>query len=161
DNIENVNMSGYPFEKNSYKCLSLQDSLFGMFLSYKIERPVFGGFSRDAVFSLNAISKNILSIDDFDIELEDKKLTYLVEKKTGRMKKSGLINFEREEIENFIREKISSNYIYNLAHIKQHGITKFNILIEKSVKKNEEPIRLMVALECIPDTKKLRVITMV
>ena len=159
DNDENVNMSGYAFEENNYKCLSLKDSLFGIFLSYKVERPVFGTFSRDTDFALNSISTNVLAIDDFIVEIGDEKLAYLIENKTGRMKKSGLIHFNRGEIEELIRRKISSSYIYNMTHLKQHGTTKFNIVIEKDIG-DAEIIRLLVALEYMPDKKKLRLITM-
>lgn len=160
ENSENINMSGYAFEKNNYKCVSLQSSLFGVFLSYKIERPIFGAFKRDTDFSLNAISKNILNIDEFNVEIDEKKLTYLRENKTGRMKKSGLINFNKSEIECLIRDKIASNYIYNLTYLKQYRTMKFNILIEKELD-SDERMRMMVALEYIPAKKTLRLITMV
>lgn len=160
ENSENINMSGYAFEKNNYTCVSLQSSLFGLFLSYKIERPIFGAFRRDTDFSLNAISKNILNIDEFNVEIDEKKLTYLRENKTGRMKKSGLINFNKSEIESLIRDKIASNYIYNLTYLKQYGTMKFNILIEKELDLDER-MRMMVALEYIPAKKMLRLITMV
>lgn len=159
-NCENINMSGYAFEKNNYTCISLQSSFFGVFLSYKIERPIFDGFKKDMDFSLNAISRNVMSINDFFVEIDEKKLTYLRENKTARMKKSGLIDFNSSEIESLIRNKIASNYIYNLTYLKQYETMKFNILIEKELGSNER-IRIMVALEYIPTKKTLRLITMV
>ncbi|WP_415900621.1 hypothetical protein [Neptuniibacter sp. QD48_11] len=160
DNSENINMPGYAFEENSYRCYSLQASLVGIFLSYKIERPVYDGFKRDTEFAINSISSNVLAIDGFDVEIDDSKLNYLRKHKTGRMKKSELISFSRAELEGLIREKIGDNYLYNLTHLKEHATTKFNILIEKLVS-NGPPVRLMVALEYIPNERKLRLITMV
>ncbi|WP_199825214.1 hypothetical protein [Halomonas sp. G11] len=160
DNSENVNMPGYAFEENGYKCLSLQDSLAGVFLSYKIERPVYEGFRRDAEFSINSISKNVSAIDDFDVEIDEGKLKYLEENKYGRMKKAELLGFEREEIEAHIKGKINNNYIYNMTLLKDHGVAKFNVLLEKDVS-NGIPVRLMVALEYMPTQRKLRLITMV
>lgn len=160
DNYENVNMSGYAFEENGYKCLSLQESLVGVFLSYKIERPVHEGFRRDTEFSINSISKDVSSIDDFDVEIDEKKLKYLVENKAGRMKKAELLSFKREEVEALIKGKINNNYIYNMTLLKGCGVAKFNVLIEKNVS-NGSPVRLMVSLEYMPAKKKLRLITMV
>jgi len=160
DNSDNVNMPGYAFEENDYKCLSLQDSLVGIFLSYKIERPVYDGFKRDADFAINSITSNVLAIDDFDVEIDELKLKYLKENKTGRMKKSELIGFEREELEALIRKKVSDNYLYNMTHLEEHGTTKFNILVERQVG-NGRLVRLMVALEYMPNDRKLRLITMV
>src|SRR5437764_1107441 len=47
DDTEDVNMSGYAWEENGYVCRSIQGLLFGIFLSYKIERAVFGNFQAD------------------------------------------------------------------------------------------------------------------
>lgn len=159
DESENVNMCGYPFEENGYRCVSLSSSLFGVFLSYKIERQVYTDFSRDTEFAINSISKNVLAIEDFSIHIDDKKLTYLIENKTGKLKKAGLIHFTTEELEDLIRQKISSNYIYNLTHIKKHSTTKFNIIIEKYVEDTDEIVKLTVALEYMPSSKVLRLIT--
>jgi hypothetical protein len=160
DESRNVNVCGYPFEENNYKFISLPSYLFGVFLSYKIERQVFPGFSRDTDFSINAISKNVLAITDFEVEIEPKKLRYLLESKTGKMKKAGLINLSPTEIEELIRQKISSNYIYNLTYLKEHNTIKFNIIVEKCVADINETVRLAVSLEYIPSTKILRLITM-
>jgi hypothetical protein len=62
---EDVNMNGYPFEENGYSCRSISDDLFGVLLSYKIERPVFPGFESDTEFALNAISPTPMPLDDF------------------------------------------------------------------------------------------------
>ncbi|MGC3834966.1 hypothetical protein ACPSKX_12280 [Moritella viscosa] len=160
DDADNINMPGYAFEENNYKCFSVQDSLFGVFMSYKIERPVFEGFKRDTEFAINSITSNVLAIDDFDVEIENSKLQYLKEKKTGRMKKSQLIQFERKELEALIRSKVSDNYLYNMTYLEEHGTAKFNVLIEKEVS-DGMAIRLMVALEYMPIDRKLRLITMV
>ncbi|ENG3801786.1 hypothetical protein [Proteus mirabilis] len=160
DNDENVNMLGYPFEKYGYKCLSLQDTLFGNLLSYKIECPVLNGFERDRDFSLNSISKNVLTIDDFDVEIDDRKLVYLRENKEGIMKKSEMIYLDKSEIEYFIRERLASNYIYNMTYLEEYGTSKFNIMLEKELSDGQK-IRLMLALEYMPQDKKLRLITMI
>lgn len=160
DNTDDINVLGYTFEENNYKCFSLQGSLFGIFMSYKIERPVFEGFERDTDFAINSITSDVLAIDDFNVEIDDNKLNYLREEKTGRMKKSQLIQFERKELETLIRGKVSDNYLYNMTYLKNHGVTKFNIIVEKEVS-DGVPIRLMVALEYMPIDRKLRLITMV
>ena len=159
DNSENVNMSGYAFEDNHYKCVSLQESLVGVFLSYKIERPVNKGFERDTEFSINSIARNVLAIDNFDVEIDQNKLKYLKREKTGSMRKSELIHFDQKELETLIRKKIADNYLYNLCYLKEHDISKFNIVLEKKVSSGD-PIRLMVALEYMPEHRKLRLITM-
>lgn len=160
DESEDVNMRGYPFEENGYRCISLSSSLFEVFLSYKIERQVFPGFSRDTEFGINSISKSVLAIEDFSIHIDGKKLTYLFENKVGKLKKAGLIRFTSKELEDLIRQKISSNYIYNLTHIKKHGTTKFNIIIEKYAEDIDEIVKLTISLEYMPSSKKLRLITM-
>ncbi len=66
---EDVNMNGYPFEKSGYICRSISDDLMGVMLSYKIERPIFPGFEVDTEMALNAISKNPINIEEFEVEV--------------------------------------------------------------------------------------------
>ena len=160
DDTGNVNMSGYPFEENGYTCLSISDPSFGVFLSYKIERPVFGGFERDTDFAINAVSRNVLAIDEFKVQVDDSKLEYLRKKKVGSLKRSGLTQFTRPELEQLIRDRIRSSYIYNMTHNDEHQTTKFNILLEKKDKETGKIVKLLLSLEYIYSTKTLRLITM-
>lgn len=160
DNNEDINVQGYDFEENGYKCVSLQTSYFGMFLSYKIERPVFKGFERDSDFAINSMTPVVMPIDDFQIEIDPRKLQYLQEKKTGLMEKAETLDFTKEELEELIRSKIANNYIYHLTNLKEHGTKKFNIIIEKELS-NGGFFKQMVSLEYLPNDKKLRLITMI
>jgi hypothetical protein len=163
DNNENINMSAYPYEENGFICKSLQSSLFELFLSYKIERPVFPGFETDTEFSLNAVNPTIMPLSNLSIRVDTEKFEYLLKNKTGSLKRAGLIESTPKKLETLIQEKISSNYLYNLSHDKQHGTTKFDILLELQIKDDSSvisTIKIMVALEYIPDEKCLRLITL-
>ena len=163
DNNENINVSAYPYEENGYICKSLQSSLFDLFLSYKIERPVFPGFEADTEFSLNAVNSTPVPLSNFRIRVDTEKFEYLLKNKSGSLKRAGLIESSPKNLETLIQEKISSNYLYNLSHNKQHGTTKFDILLElqvEDVSSDISTIKIMVALEYIPDEKCLRLITL-
>lgn len=163
DDLENdvdYNMLGYDFEENNYIFKSLQSSYVELFLSYKIERPKLSEFDFDTEFSLNAVTKDITSIGNFKLIIEEDKLKYLIENKTGKMKKAGLISLEKKEIEDLIKEKIESNYIYNLSYSDEFNLVKFNIIIEISVPDSNEIVKLLVALEYLSNDKILRLITM-
>lgn len=156
---ENINMSGYPFEKNGFKCISLQSSLFDILLSYKIERPVFEGFEDDTDFSLNSVTPIIQRLDGFEVEVADAKLDYLRTHKSDSLKFAGLDAVTNTELQRIIRDKMLSNYIYSMSFSAEHNVTKFNTVIE--INRNEnEPFRLLAALEYQPDKKTLRLITM-
>lgn len=160
ENSENINMSGYSFEKNGYKCKSLQSNYFDLFLSYKIERDVCEGFESDITLSLNAISSTVFDIKNFTIVIDEAKIQYLLKEHAGRIKKAGIINLTRDELENFIKQKIKNNYIYNLMYSKEHNTTKFNIIIEVKAEDTNEIVKLLVALKYIPNEKILKLITM-
>lgn len=159
-NDENENVSGYPFEENGYICKSIQSMYYSLFLSYKIERQVFDGFQSDTIFSINAITENVFDIASFKPLVEEKKLPYLLKAKADNMERAGITNLRIEEIETLIKEKINSNYIYNLTFLKDHEILKFNILIETTRTDNNKPFKLTVGLEYKPTDKILRLITM-
>jgi len=160
ENDENINMSGYPFEKFGYTCKSVQSLYYDLFLSYKIERQVYEGFESDTTFALNSITENVFDITDFKLLVEESKLTHLLNAKRINLERAGIANLTTKEVERLIKEKINRNYIYNLSINKDHGTLKFNIIIETKRIDNKNPFKLTVALEYKPFDRTLRLITM-
>lgn len=159
-NKENVNMLGYPFEDIGYQYVSLHGSLYGVFLSYKIERPVFPGFESDIEFSLNSVSETIVPLADLRVQVEEAKLEYLKGNKAGSFSRAGLAEVSSEQLRSLIESKIADNYIYNMEHLPEHSVTKFNVMIEVGSVPDEPQTRLMASLEYSPEKGVLRVITM-
>lgn len=157
---EDINMSGYPFEKNGFTCRSVNGDLMGILLSYKIERPVFPGFEVDTEFGLNAVSKTPMNLDEFGIEVAEAKLNYLKSAKSGSMQRAGMEEITSEQLASLISRKISANYIYNLAVDQTHNVTKFSIIIELPLTETRPATKLLAALEYKADTKALRLITL-
>ena len=160
DNSEDVNLSNFPCEDFGYMYRSLDDTYFGVFLSYKIERPVIQGFGSDTVLSINAVSSDPLPITDFHILVEPKKFHYLSDEKTAILKRIGLLDGDASLLQDMIVERISSNYIYNMEHDDQHNVTKFNIILEIRPTDNGPPQRVLAALEYEPTERCLRLITL-
>ncbi|MCE2486348.1 MAG: hypothetical protein J4F42_12600 [Desulfurellaceae bacterium] len=104
DNKEDVNMHSYLWEDSGYTCRSLQETYFGVLLSYKIERPVFQGFESDTEFSINAVSPNPLPIADFEVRIDESKLGYLATEKTGTLKRIGLLGGDLSQLQDMISE---------------------------------------------------------
>lgn len=159
EDSEDVNMTSYPFEKFGYKVIGVDYVLYGVFLSYKIEREVFYGNERDTIFSLNAISNNVFDIYEFDLEIEEKKLDYLLREKADNMNRAGLFIFSKSKFEAILRDRLNRNYIYNLSYRSEFDLLKFNIIVEILMDDNR-PMKLLVSLEYKFIEKKLRVITM-
>jgi hypothetical protein len=158
-NSENVNLPGLPFEDAGYRVLSLQESLEGIFLSFKIERPVFPGFEADSEISLNAISEDVLSLQDCTVFIEPAKHGYLLTEKAGKLHKARLADFSREELEAVIQRKLSANYIYNMEFLEEHDVMKFSLMIE--IERGEGyPTRLAAAFEYLPWDRRVRLITL-
>ncbi len=160
DNSENVNLNNCPWEDFDYVCRSLQDMYFGVFLSYKIERPVIQGLRSDTVLSINAVNPDPLPIADFNILVDQNKFRYLSEQKTAILKRIGLLDGDFSQLQDMISERISSNYIYNMEHDDQYNITKFNIILEIHPTDNAPPQRVLAALEYKPADRCLRLITL-
>ncbi len=158
-NEENINMSNYPFEDYGMSIYSLQSMYFDVLLSYKIERPVFKGFESDTELSLNAISKQILAINGFEVEIEDAKYEYLKSEKYRKLEKAGIEALGKEELSSLIRSKVSESYIYNLSYLPEHNVSTFNVMLEIPKPGGGYPTRVMAALEYKPEEKLLRVIT--
>ena len=160
DNTEDVNMVGYPFEEYGYVCKSFQSMYNDLFLHYKIECGVYPGFELDMTFSLNAISSTVVPLDDCEVEVEEAKLKYLREHKKGSMKKSGLLAVAKEELQDKIRERLASNYIFNMAYIAEHHTMKFNTVLNFTSGDPARLVKLTASLEYMPSEKRVRLITM-
>jgi hypothetical protein len=158
-NDENRNMSGYPFQKNDFECVSVQSILQGIFLSYKIESPVFNGFESDTEFAINSVNTEVFSLDQFYIVVEDAKLEYLKSVKKGSLFYAGISSITAAQLAYLIRRKIHSNYIYEMSCLAEHGVTKFNIIIEFTGQ-NSKQFKIKATLEYRPTDKKLRLITL-
>ena len=154
------NLTGFPFEDNGYRVVGIDDLSYGMFLSYKIEREVFPGYESDHQFSINALSDNVLDLSSLQLIIKHDKLKYLRQEKSGSMKMAGLNTLTTDELSIIIKKKLKDNYLFNLSFNSDHGIMKFNILIEVPRVDRAKPIKLIVALEYAPLTKSLRLITM-
>jgi len=158
-NTENTNITFYNLEQHGYKIASLQSNYFSIFLTYKIERPMFNIDTTDVEIALNSISSDVQALEEFDVMLDESKYGYLINKKLGKLKKAGLAEADRAQIENLIKEKVGNSYIYNLAYLEEHDVMKFNIMLELE-RHGGYPTRMIVSLEYMPYQKTLRVITL-
>lgn len=160
-NTEDINMHGLQLESCGLIPRSLQDDLFGVFLTYKIERPVLAGFESDTELSLNAISEQPSQLNGFNVRLDVEKLGYLMGQKDGAMKRLGLLNASAEEITSLIQDKLRSNYLYNLRVSKgeTHETVLFNVLIDIVARDTGTHHQAVVALEYLSDTSTVRVVT--
>lgn len=160
DEDEDVNMSGYPFEDSGFTCRSISSDLEGVFLTYKIERPVFPGFEVDTEFALNAISLLPMPLDNFSVEVEEAKLAYVKANKSGSVERAGLEAISAAELAALIKAKISGSYIYNLEFKEEYNVAKFNIIIELPSEPSGKSMRLLASLEYKPEQISLKLITL-
>lgn len=160
ENAEDENTLGYPFEAYGYTCKSLQSIYESLFLSYKIERAVYPGFESDTLFSLNSISDTVVPLDKCTLEIEEAKLSYLRKEKQGSMKRSGMVSLAREEVEMRIRERLASNYIFNMVFVPEHRQMKFNTLLNFMPDETGRLVKITASLDYLPVERRLRLITL-
>ena len=156
---DNVNLSGYPFEEHGFKVRSIPSDLGGVLLGYKIERPVFEGFETDTEFSLNAVSSSPLPLYELEIEIDQKKLEYLIGNKAASLKGAGLWGTNIDALRKKIRDKLRSNYIYSMSYVGAHDTAKFNVMLEAR-NPSDKPFRFLAALEFMGEQRRLRLITL-
>src|SRR5882724_10045895 len=90
---------------------------FSSFLAYKPElMPLAGLSDDDLAIALRAMSADVAPLEEFVVLIEDDKFAkYLkTEKKLGKLKNAGLAELSKAELEEAIRSKVHSNYLYNL-----------------------------------------------
>ena len=159
-NDENVNLAGLPFEQYGYACRSVVSYLHGMFLSYKIERPIFNERDIDTEFSLNAVCTLPLPLDGFSIEVDEAKTAYIRIHNASSIARAGLEQVSSDEIKALVASKIKASYIYRLEYLSKYDVIKFNLIIEVPDKDGGRPVRFLAALEYRPKDQVLRLITL-
>ena len=156
-NKEDINITPYPLEKFGYKVRSLNQTYFGVFLSYKIERPVLPNFVEDSEISLNALSSVVLPVKAFRVFIEDPKYVYLIENKLSR---TSLIPLGKSGLERLIELKIEQSYMYQLRVRPNYQVNSFTVMLEATHDNGGAPFRIHVALEYSPERGTLKVLTM-
>lgn len=153
------NPTWYPVEDYGFKCKAVNSLYYGIFLSYKIERPSTLS-EEDVRFSLNTVSTAVFKLSNFRILIEEPKLQYLTLNKRDNLERAGMLEMSLDELQQQIKSKINTNYIFNLSFLPESQTIKFNIMLETNKRNSPQKMKLIVALEYIAKDKILRLITM-
>jgi hypothetical protein len=111
----------------------------------------------DVELSINAVNPNPLSLEELEIEIDQRKFDYLAKEKAQSLRSIGLYEGDQAKLKMMISEKLSSNYIYSMTYTEEHNTTQFNVVLE-FLTPSMRPFRVLVALEYLPEAKRLRVI---
>ncbi len=153
----NQNTKLYPFEEHGFLIRSVPSTMFDVLLSYKIERAVYTGLESDNEISLNSISLEPSSFDGYQVVVDPNKFDYLLEKKSNTLKKAGFSDLSISELQNVIRERLRSNYLFHLTWDEEHDTASFNTILE--FQRTGNRFRLLASFEYKPREKIVRLIT--
>ncbi len=160
-NTENHNLHLHDYMALGLRLRSLQSIYFSVFLSYKPERMLMEESDDDLEIGLRAMSEMVAPLKEFTVVIEDAKFErYLKTAKFGKLKKAGLAESTKAELEAAIREKLRMSYLYNMEWVDKptHQLSKFNIMLEFP-RQDGHPERMVVALEYRPAERVLRLVT--
>lgn len=151
-----VNPLGFPFAENGFRTTAISRDLYGIFLSYKIERECDGTDEADQLMGLNSLDRLFGPLRTAAVEVTPRKLAYLKQKKGDTLRRVGLEEITAGELEELIHDRITSNYLYNLEINEQYGVTKFNIMTEMQ---GDRPYKLVFALRYFPEQHRISLLT--
>jgi hypothetical protein len=160
-NTEDYNLHLDDYTSLGLKLKSIQSSYFSTFLAYKIEQMFLEESDDDLEIALRSMSNEVAPLADFTVLIEEDKFTkYLRTEKIGKLKRAGVAGLSKAELEEAIRRKIRSNYLYNMEWVDEptHQLSRFNIMLEFP-RAGDFPERLLVSLEYKPVEKVLRLLT--
>lgn len=160
-NTEDYNLHLHDYTALGLSIKSIQSMYFSTFLAYKPEQMLLEESDDDLDIALRSMSKEVAPLTDCVVVIEDDKFSkYLKTKKLGKLEKAGIADLTKAELEDAIRNKLRTNYLYNLEWVDEdtHQISKFNIMLEFP-RAGGFSERLMVALEYKPVENVLRLLT--
>ena len=141
-----------------YEFIGIEETLFSSFLSYKIERSYFEFDNEDQLLALNAIIPDPVVLSNYEIEIDDKKLEYLRNKKKGTLQITRLDELSKENLIVLLQHKINTNYIFNISFNNSYNCLKFATLIE--IRNDNNQRKYLAAFEINIPKKRLRLISM-
>ncbi|WP_129127022.1 hypothetical protein [Geomonas oryzae] len=159
DDIDNGH--GYiPFDCDQYPVdiFGVEDIYFGSFLSYKIQRRYVDSDNEDQFWGLNAVTTTPTILAGYDIEIEDNKYDYLMQKKGGSLSITGLNAMTKNELIKVLKSQINTNYIFNISFSKEFDCLKFATLVEIYCGKIRR--KYLAAFQVKKEKKTLRLISM-
>ncbi|HDV8352639.1 TPA: hypothetical protein RKT01_004470 [Burkholderia vietnamiensis] len=164
DNSENCNLHLHDYEALGFKVRSLQSMYFHTFLSYKPEQLLLEETDDDLEIAIRAMSQTVATVElgKLSVVIEESKFeNYLRTHKLGKLTKAGLNQLSKADLEDAIRQKLRSSYIYNLDWRKepQYQASLFNIMLEFQ-QEGGYPERIVASLEYRPVEQVLRLVTM-
>jgi hypothetical protein len=115
----------------------------------------------DLEIALRAMSEAVAPLTEFTVVIADDKFEkYLKTEKLGKLKKAGVADLTKAELETAIREKLRMSYLYNMEWVDEptHQLSKFNIMLEFQ-RQSGHPERMVAALEYRPAERVLRLVT--
>ena len=136
----------------------MNSQLFSPLLSYKIQSEALPHYQEDVLVSLNAISNEPISLDQFEVLLPEAKYGYLRSQKGQILKIAGLEGHSREELASVIRSELDNDYIYCLKD-NVDGTVQFSIVLELP-REGTHPIRVAVGLKYFPASRTLSLVTL-
>ena len=157
EDTENINLIGYPFEKNGFQIISLKQYYYLSFLEYKIESRVVD--KSDLLFCLNVISDNAIDYEKFDIIVQPEKYEYVKKKNIGAMEKVGIKDMKLDKFTSLLRDKLRESYIYNLE-INDYNIAKFNTNIEIDGIVSYGKVKLLASFDYNTEKQQLRLLNL-
>lgn len=155
----NENNIGYPFENYGCRIVSIPDALFGLFLSYKIERPVWPGFEVDTEFALAAVHEDPGDLGSLPIVVAEDKYRYLLREKSHALEGLGTVDEDPLELTLLIRRKLAANYVYNLRYRPDHNVSLFNLVLEVASEATGR-YRAVASIEYSGRDKGVRLVTL-
>ena len=153
-NDEDSNMSCYPLDEWGFKIRSIASTYYGVFLAYKIERPVLKN-ERDREFAMNSLLPLTLDISKYEVQMDPKKIPYLEGEHPISMQKMGFIGLTADEIAAQVRSRIQANYVYRLSRATNGRTLKFDLMLENY----ETGARSVCTLELFNDQQLLKIVS--
>ncbi|CAI8774459.1 WYL domain-containing protein [Pseudomonas sp. IT-P258] len=144
----------WDFKAFGFTVKSIESSLYRMFLSYKIERPVLQ-HEHDVAMSLNSITPYPAHIKNCILDIDEKKLTYLRDQHAPALIHAGLAEITADELAIKVNKKLRAGYIYSMGRSKEDGTLKFNVVVEEVGRS-----RVLCGLKYFPSEARVTILTL-
>jgi len=112
------NQVGYPAEDHDYRVLGIDDSLYGVLLTHRLDNGVPEWADKDSAMALNVLGGAGLPVSLSRLRITPERLHYLIGGHGGSLNSAGLVGLSEHALVRAIEAKVAHGAIFNLRFIE-------------------------------------------
>ncbi|MGX7697706.1 hypothetical protein ACWPN4_22745 [Gordonia polyisoprenivorans] len=109
-----VNLFGYPYEASGFRVIGIDESLYGPFLTHRLDNGIPEWADVDSSVALSLLGGKLQPATTTRVVIDERRITYLNREHHNSLRTAGLSDLNINALADAIKAKLTNGIIYNL-----------------------------------------------